>query len=187
MYELRGDSLFVSGTFSGLMDEFDASIAGGSHLHIGSAGSNGGVAISLNATVSEDNLSGVYYASDNAFELTADQKSALMDRMVYANIHTLAYAGGELRGQVVPAASTTFFAQLSGSHEVPSVATDAMGAAVLEVHNDTLVVSGSFMGLESAFNTEVGSHLHMANAGQNGGVEVTLDVALDSENDGRNL
>lgn len=181
IYELRGDSLFVSGTFSGLMDEFDTSIAGGSHLHIGSAGTNGDVAISLNATVSEDNLSGVYYASDNAFELTAEQKTALMNRLVYANIHTLAYAGGELRGQVVPAASTTFFAQLSGSHEVPSVATNAMGAAVIEVHNDTLVVSGSFMGLESAFNTGVGSHLHLANAGQNGGVEVTLDVELDSE------
>ncbi|MDR9415812.1 MAG: CHRD domain-containing protein [Gracilimonas sp.] len=181
VYELRGDSLFVSGTFSGLEDEFDPNVAGGSHLHIGSAGSNGGVAISLNATLAEDNLSGTYFASDNAFELTAEQKTALMERMFYANIHTLAYAGGELRGQVVPAASTTFFAQLSGSAEIPSVDSDANGAAVIEVHEDTIIVSGSFAGLESAFNTNVGSHLHLANAGQNGGVEVVLDVELGAE------
>lgn len=180
VYELRGDSLFVSGSFTQLTDEFDAAIAGGSHLHIGSAGSNGAVAISLNATLSEDLLSGVYYASDNAFELTAEQKTALMNRMVYANIHTKAYAGGELRGQVVPANSTTFFAQLSGSAEQPSVATAASGGVVLEVQEDTLTVSGSFSGLESAFNTEVGSHLHMANAGQNGGVEVVLNADLET-------
>lgn len=181
IFELKGDSLFVSGSFSGLMDEFDANIGGGSHLHIAPAGSNGGVAISLNADVSEDGLSGVYHASENSFELTADQKMALMNREIYTNIHTVAYAGGELRGQVVPASSTTFFAQLSGSAEIPSAKTMGMGAAVIEVDGDSLTLTGSFAGLESAFNTSIGSHLHLGHAGENGGVQLTLSADLDAE------
>lgn len=179
--ELVGDSLFVSGSFSDLEGEFDANVAGGSHLHIAPAGSNGAIALTLDADVAADNRSGVYLASDNRFELTAEQKTALMNRNFYTNIHTTAYAGGELRGQVVPAASTTFFAQLSGSAEIPSATTDAAGSAVLEVHNDTLIVTGSFAGLESSFNAQVGSHLHVGHAGENGGAAITLDAELNAE------
>jgi len=179
--ELVGDSLFVSGSFANLQSEFDESIAGGSHLHIAPAGSNGDVALLLNADVAEDNLSGVYLATENSFELNPEQREALMNREFYVNIHTIQNAGGELRGQVIPAASTTFFAQLSGSTEQPSVATDAMGAAVLEINGDILTVSGSFAGLESAFNQAVGSHIHLGHAGVNGGVQITLSVDLDAE------
>jgi hypothetical protein len=181
VFELDGDSLFVSGSFSGLEGDFDASIAGGSHLHIAPAGSNGSIALTLNADVSDDNRSGVYHASENRFELTSEQKTALMNRNFYTNIHTKAFGAGELRGQVVPAASTTFFAQLSGSAEIPSAKTSGLGATVLEVHEDTLIVTGSFAGLESAFNTEVGSHLHLGHSGQNGGVAITLSADISAE------
>jgi len=181
VFEVVGDSLFASGSFSGLESDFDASIAGGSHLHIAPAGSNGSVAILLNADVAEDNRSAVYHASENRFELTSGQKTALMNRNFYTNIHTMNYGGGELRGQVVPAASTTFFAQLSGSAEIPSVNTGGLGAAVLEVHEDTLIVSGSFAGLETAFNADIGSHLHVGHSGQNGGVAITLSADITTE------
>jgi len=174
--EMMGDSLFVSGTFAGLEDEFAAS-----HLHIAPAGSNGGVAITLNAEAAADGLSGVYYAADNRFELSSDQKTALMNREIYTNVHSAAYAGGELRGQVVPATSTTFFAQLSGSAEIPSASTNGLGAAVIELDGDSITVSGSFAGLESAFNAAVGSHLHLGHSGQNGGVQVALSIEADAE------
>lgn len=182
-FELKGDSLFVSGTFANLEGEFDASIAGGSHLHMAPAGSNGSIALSLTAQLASDNSSGTYLAADNAFELTAEQKTALMNREFYVNIHTTAYAAGELRGQVVPAASTAFFAQLSGSAEIPSVHSGGSGAAVLELHGDTLKLSGSFSGLESAFNAEIagGSHLHFGHAGENGSVGFSLNAALDAD------
>lgn len=181
--EVKGDSLFVSGSFSGLESDFNTAVAGGSHLHIGKAGTNGSVAISLNASLNADNRSGKYLASENAFELTAEQKTALMNREVYVNIHTTGNASGELRGQVVPAASTTFFASLSGSAEIPSVNTDASGAAIIELKGDTLMLSGSFSGLESAFNAEIagGSHLHIGHAGENGGVGFSLDADLNAE------
>jgi hypothetical protein len=179
VFELKGDSLFVSGSFANLSSAYNSNV--GSHLHIGSAGSNGGVSISLSPELAADNLSGIYFASDNAFELNAEQKTALMNRNFYTNIHTEAYGAGELRGQVVPAAATTFFAQLSGSAEIPSVATPALGATVLEVHGDSLFVSGSFAGLTTAFNATIGSHLHIGHAGQNGGVAITLNVDLGTE------
>lgn len=181
--ELRGDSLFVSGSFSDLESNFNTEIAGGSHLHIGKAGSNGSVALSLNASLEADQKSGTYLAADNAFELTAEQKTALKNREMYVNIHTESNASGELRGQVVSASSTTFYATLSGSAEIPSVETSAAGAAVLELQGDTLMVSGSFTGLESAFNADIagGSHLHIGHAGENGSVGFSLDANVNAE------
>lgn len=99
VFQLKGDSLIASGSFANLSGEFDAEIAGGSHLHMGEAGANGSVMISLNATLSEDKLSGTYSPENNRFELTSEQKTALMNRMMYVNIHTKAYGSGELRGQ----------------------------------------------------------------------------------------
>ena len=180
--QLRGDSLFVSGSFQNLADEFDAEIAGGSHLHTALAGSNGSIALNLTATVSSDKLSGSYYPSDNAFELTADQKNALLNRMFYVNIHTKAFASGELRGQVVPQSTATFFASLSGTAEAPSIQTGASGAVVLELHNDTVVVTGSFANLEGDFDASIagGSHLHIGHSGQNGNVSILINADVEA-------
>lgn len=46
--------------------------------------------------------SGVYTASGNTFELSESQIDALVNGDYYANIHTIAFASGELRGQVLP-------------------------------------------------------------------------------------
>lgn len=182
--ELRGDSLFLSGSFSNLTDEFDVAVAGGSHLHSAFAGSNGGIVVELTPTLATDNLSGVYMAADNAFELNADQKDALMNRKMYVNIHTKAFGSGELRGQLVPPATAIFYSSLSGTAEVPSFKTDAFGALMLELHGiDSLVVTGSFADLSGAFDANVagGSHLHAAHAGANGGIAVGLqaEVSVD--------
>tara|TARA_R110000868_G_scaffold1211_2_gene9313 strand:- start:31209 stop:35264 length:4056 start_codon:yes stop_codon:yes gene_type:complete len=181
--QLDGDSLFVSGSFNNLMDEFDAAVAGGSHLHIGAAGRTGGIAIELVPTLETDKLSGVYLASDNRFELSSEQKTALMNREFYFNLHTKAFASGELRGQVVPQSTATFYASLSGTAEVPSIETSALGALVLELHKDTLIVTGSFGNLTGAFDATIagGSHLHIGHAGENGGIAIQLDadVGLD--------
>ena len=179
--QLKGDSLWLSGSFQNLTDEFDTEVAGGSHLHIGAAGSNGAISLTLTPSLEDGNKSGVYLASENAFELTSDQKEALMNRMFYLNIHTKAFAGGELRGQVVPQSTATFFASLSGTAEVPSIKTDAAGALVLELHDDTLVVTGSFTGLSGAFDATIagGSHLHIGHSGENGAVSILINADVD--------
>jgi hypothetical protein len=176
--ELNGDSLFVSGSFNNLSSNYAAS-----HLHTAMAGSAGGVAVTLNATVAADNQSGVYLASDNRFELTSDQKEALMNRGVYVNIHSANFAAGELRGQVTPPVTASFFATLSGSAEVPSANTNAGGAVVVELTtDDSLVVTGTFANLQGDFDASIagGSHLHAGHSGTNGMVDILINAEVEA-------
>ncbi len=176
VFQVNGDSLVVSGSFSDLSGDFAAS-----HLHIGIAGSNGGVAFTLNVDAATDNLSGIYSPEINRFELTESQKTSLINREFYVNVHTSTFGSGELRGQVTPPVNAAFYASLSGSAENPSVNTSALGAAVLELTGDSVYVSGSFSGLSSAFTA---SHLHVGHAGTNGGVAFSLNVDTNTENTG---
>ena len=125
---LDGNELRVSGTFSGLTGAFDPSVAGGSHIHTGYAGQNGGITFTLTPSPDLDLKGGTFDATLNTFTLTQDQMDALMERRMYVNIHTTMYAGGEIRGQLLPASDAYFNANLLGSNEVPSVITSASGA-----------------------------------------------------------
>ena len=91
-----------------------------------------------------------------------------------------------------PAVSAqTLTAALSGDNEVPAVTTEATGLAFALVYDgadgtdtDTVVVGGSFSGLESDYNAAVGSHLHGGAAGENGPVRYPLSPTLDADNRG---
>jgi hypothetical protein len=181
--EIEGDSLVVSGAFSGLEGMFDENIAGGAHLHLGLAGQNGDITILLNATLTADMQSGVFQPEDNRFGLSTEQLDALEARNIYANIHTTLYGGGELRGQAVSGAQAVFRAHLSGSNEIPVVTTLANGEVIAELSNDSvLTVSGSFSGLESDLATDIGAHIHMALPGANGDVIFPLAFSLNADN-----
>ncbi len=176
--ELNGDSLFVSGSFSGLTSEYLFS-----HLHTAMAGATGGVAFTLNATVNESNQSATYFAADNRFELSAQQKEMLMNRGVYVNVHSQNFQAGELRGQVTPPVTASFYAGLSGSAEIPSANTGATGAVIVELTpDDSLVVTGSFDELEGDFDASIagGSHLHTAHSGTNGGVDILMNADVEA-------
>ncbi|WP_425420358.1 CHRD domain-containing protein [Phaeodactylibacter xiamenensis] len=188
--EVANGELTVSGAFSGLESDFDADIAGGAHLHIGQAGENGGIEIGLNADVDAELRSGVFRAEDNTFTLTEDQRVLLNNRSLYANIHTADFPAGELRGQLAGTPRAVFRAHLSGANEAPAVTSMAGGAVVAELMNDsTIVVSGSFSGLESALNTDIagGAHIHMGLPGENGDVIFPLNVTDEGGNAGRFL
>lgn len=175
--ELNGDSLFVSGSFNGLSSSYAAS-----HLHTALAGSAGDVAVALNANVASSNTSAVYLASENRFELTTSQKEALMNRGIYANIHSDNFGSGELRGQITPPVTASFFASLSGSAEIPSANTNAAGAVVVELTtDDSLVVTGTFTELQGDFDATVagGSHLHAGHAGTGGMVDILINAEVD--------
>ncbi|RMF22341.1 MAG: CHRD domain-containing protein [Bacteroidetes bacterium] len=181
MLELHGDQLVVSGSFANLSSDFDASVAGGAHLHLGLPGANGDIAVFLDATLDADLRGGVFEAANNTFTLSADQMAALQAREVYANIHTTGHAAGEIRGQVTGMARAVFTGRLSGSQEWPVVTSAADGRVQAELlAGDTLIVTGSFAGLESEVATAIagGAHLHLAPAGSNGDVAVALDATL---------
>ena len=180
---LDGNTLTVEGQFSSLIGDFDAEIAGGAHIHTGLAGQNGGIALMLSTTVDEDLRGGTFAAADNTFELNEEQLQNLKGRALYINIHTKASPSGELRGQLLPAADAYYGTNLFGSQEVPAIVSPAGGALVMDLHGDTLYVSGSFGNLTGALATDIngGAHLHMGLPGQNGGIIFPLTITLNED------
>lgn len=177
--ELTEDTLYVSGSFSGLEADLATNIAGGAHLHNAGVGSNGGVIIPINSEAAGDLRSAVFLADSNRYVLTEEQKEMFRTRQIYANIHSTMYTSGELRGQVAGMAKSVFYAHLTGTQENPSVMTNARGVIMAELSADEiLTLHGSFQGLESDFAAQIagGSHIHSAQAGQNGGVIFALNA-----------
>ena len=170
--ELNGNTLTLSGDFDDLRSDFNTAV--GAHLHIGYAGSNGPVAIPLVPVLDTDLRGGQFQATTNTFVLTSEQLTALEERRMYVNIHTVDNPSGAIRGQLRPAAANTLTAGLYGPNEVPPVATMGQGMLLLELDGDQLTVSGSFNDLSSPFATNVGAHLHTGLPGANGPVDIAL-------------
>lgn len=80
-----------------------------------------------------------------------------------------------------------FKAHLSGVHEVPLVHNRGQGEVTLTVANSTITVTGSFEGLDSPVDTDIGMHIHLGFAGQNGGVLLALNPSLDMDGRGGDL
>jgi hypothetical protein len=176
LVELYGDTLIATGSFTGLESNFAAS-----HIHMGHAGTNGGVVTGLTANIT-DNTSGVFASSDNQFGLSTDQKMGLFDRGMYINVHTDLNPGGELRGQILGDATAYFKTKLNGNHENdPLFDVEGFGAANIEFAGNRIIVSGGFDQLSSAFT---GAHIHAGPVDGNGGVEIALSPTITNDTTG---
>lgn len=189
VFDLQGNILTASGSFSGLEGDIAVDLAGGAHIHDAVAGRNGPISILLNIKASDDNRSGVFLASQNTFELTDAQVDLLLSQGNYVNIHSQANRGGELRGQIAPLTNAAFRVQLAGVQEVPAaVNTTANGRLLVSYDsgNNQLIVSGSYNGLQGALATDIagGIHLHTGIAGTNGPVAILLKTTPDDANNG---
>ncbi|MCK5942374.1 MAG: CHRD domain-containing protein [Planctomycetes bacterium] len=135
------------------------------HLHLAPAGANGGVVFGLTAT-SPSTFTGTSVLAPGA-------ATALASGNTYLNVHTPTNPGGEIRGQVVPSASTRFTGRLEGSQEVPPVATGGTGTVVAYAHEpENRVV---YMVETSGLGNVIAAHFHQAPAGSNGPVIVPLN------------
>ncbi|OAV44365.1 hypothetical protein A3850_007595 [Lewinella sp. 4G2] len=101
MYELQDRTFNVTGSFQDLSSDFDANIAGGSHIHRGDASRSGPIFFELNAQTSADLRSGVYEASENSFAMNTNQRARLINGNNYLNLHTTGNPSGEIRGQIL--------------------------------------------------------------------------------------
>lgn len=97
--ELDGETLTVSGDFSGLGSNLAPVAGSAAHVHKGAKGENGGILFNLTVTPNADNRSGTFSGTATLSE--ADQ-DAFRDGLLYVNIHTVDNPGGELRGQFEP-------------------------------------------------------------------------------------
>jgi hypothetical protein len=177
--ELNGNTMTLSGSYSGIESGVDTSIVGGLHLHRGLAGSTGGVEMVIQSFFTNADLSSAsILSSENTFEVSPDAIEMLRNRMLYANLHSQEFGSGELRGQMLAESEYYMIAPLSGAAEMPMpVETEASGMIILELTEGNAVASGSFSGLSSPLDTDIagGVHMHEGWAGQSGGVVFLLN------------
>ncbi|MEQ9105419.1 MAG: CHRD domain-containing protein [Rhodothermales bacterium] len=86
----------VFGFYEGLAGTYSAS-----HIHIGDVGVNGGVAFPL-----APDVDGFFGQTIDVSAATAAQISALRNGGAYVNVHSSAYPGGEVRGQLLDAGNS---------------------------------------------------------------------------------
>ena len=142
------------------------------HFHGGVAGASGGVLVTLApANASFPNL----YLGKVA--LTPSLLSAFLKDSIYANFHTAANAGGEIRGQVLSIIRTGLVANLCGGQETPAVTTTASGAGYASIARDRAdaLFEALAVGLSS---NPGGAHVHRGAKGVAGPVSINLTPAL---------
>jgi len=185
LFTLDNNFLSVSGSFENLEDSIATDIAGGAHIHLGFAGQLGPVAIPLNLTIDADGKGALVEAANNNFTLDADQLTAIYKDSLYVNVHSEAFRGGELRGQISRFNVATFRGQLTGMQELPAVNVNSSGRVHVTLdENNMMRVSGSFDNLSSDLATDIagGIHIHIGTSGLNGPVEYLLNPTLDATN-----
>jgi len=175
---LIDSTLTVSGSFTGLESNLAVNIQGGNHLHRGMAGQNGGIVQGLKSTLNADQRSGVFLADSNTYKLTPVLLDDLMSRRLYANIHSLNFTGGEIRGQVIPECQYVMFGFFSGMQENKPVQSTAKGNVITEVSGTRLTVTGYVERLLDKVNPNIGSHLHRAPTGTNGPIRIPLSMTF---------
>ncbi|UCC75207.1 MAG: CHRD domain-containing protein [Gemmatimonadota bacterium] len=98
----------------------------------------------------------------------------------YVDLHTVYYAGGEIRGQIYPFVipppppppPPIFYATLSGANVVPPVKTEARGRARFELSS---AGSGLYFKLEATRIERVtAAHIHLGVEGANGPIVAVL-------------
>jgi len=187
--ELDSNELTLSGSFHNLSSALATNINGGGHIHLGLPGSNGAIQIPLSIELDSTQRSGFLRRDSNQFELTTEQLDALRNRNLYVNIHSIDHPGGEIRGQIVSAASRQLFrAYLSGTNEVPMVVTSALGIINVELLTpDSTLIFGSYSNLISPLRkaSAGGIHIHGGMAGENKSVLLPLENTQDTETKGR--
>jgi hypothetical protein len=147
-------------TSSGLANVFAA------HFHQGAVGVNGPIVIDFGSG------SGTYCGVSQ--RLTPAQVATWKANGFYANVHTTANPGGEIRGQMLVDAGDHFATAMNAASEVPPNASAGLGGAALMLRpNGTIVLQGAFAGLTGA---PTAAHVHLGAVGLNGPIVFPLTV-----------
>ena len=165
---LTPSGLLVDLTATGLSGAITAA-----HFHNAASGVNGPVV----RTLTGDFIAGTTTASalwryDDAEPLTPALVAELLAGRLYINLHTAAFGGGEIRGQVTldnPSASNaaTFTARLTKDQEEPPTAATGHGTGTFRLTSSGLEFNVTVDGLSGPITA---AHFHNAPIGVNGTV-----------------
>ncbi len=146
------------------------------HIHLGAPGVAGGIMLPL--TVGPSPMDGILttanFQATGSVTTFAQALDAIRNGQAYFNIHTAAHPGGEIRGNLLTTL-TAREAVLSGTQEVPSVATSGSGTglAVLSPGDTSIWYRVDYAGLSGPVTA---AHIHLGAAGVAGGVMLPLTV-----------
>ncbi len=163
--EVPSNSSTATGVFNALYDKttkivtYTVTVTGATasamHLHKGNVGANGDVVVEIKGT------------SGATAALTAAQEADLLAGNLYFNAHTSAFAGGEVRGQVVTSDMAIFSNDATSANEVPATGSAAKGSFYGAYSKATKKLSYVFT---YTGVTPTAMHFHKAAAGVNGDV-----------------
>jgi hypothetical protein len=140
------------------------------HIHIGVAGTAGGVAITLPAADANGMISGTINAANG---LTPALVNMMLEGELYINIHTAANPNGEARGQIMKLAREGFIAEANAMQLTTNSGSGAMGGGMVSI--DRNFMNAHYMIAADNFASPIAAaHFHMGAMGTNGGVIYTL-------------
>jgi plastocyanin len=155
-----------SGTFALVGDQLTFNISYRNLTSVASAGHIHGPADETQSTGVMINFApfngGAYGSSGNVagtVTLTAPQLAAFVDGLTYANFHTTANSGGEIRGQIRPQSTAVpFTAHLLGANERPTpVTSPGIGSAIFSLEGNILHFNIRYAGLTT---NSTAAHIH---------------------------
>lgn len=163
------DSLCITINATGLSGAID-----GIHIHEGAVGTNGAVVLDLSSFVVGNQVIGVITGA----QLTSSLIEKMLNGMLYINLHTMANASGEIRGQIKLETDAGYVANLSGDQQVPAVVTSAYGLGLfnLSLYDSKLDIKVVAQGLSGTID---GAHLHLGAAGTSGAVLADLSSGIN--------
>jgi hypothetical protein len=154
-----------------------SNLTSGSHIHIGRIGT-GGVndsivkTLALSGGAPEATISGTWQITDAMEFLTPSLVDSLLAGVLYADFHTTADNGGEIRGQINLTTGIGFTSVLSAKEIVPPIVqSNGTGTAsvVLSPDRQSILYSLTYLNLTSTI-AGAGGHFHEGARGTNGGL-----------------
>lgn len=142
------------------------------HIHIGDAGTSGGIIIPFNPTFTGAGTTGTVTG------LRQGQVDTLLGKPVYVNVHSSQAPAGLVRGQLDKTIVLARDIALLGTNEVPPVTTTATGRAILRLTSDKVLYSVVTVNNLESNDTLTVAHIHPGATGTNGSPLIFLCNSL---------
>jgi len=187
--EVPASGSSATGTFNGIynkttkkltynLDYTGAGTPTSMHIHEAKAGTSGAVIFTLTTPTGSPAT-----ATTDAF--TDLNEASLLAGDYYINMHTSAYAGGEIRGQLTTDNIVVIQSSMTGANEVP--ASGSTGSATFYVTYNKSTMVAAYTIVYAGLATPSSMHLHKGAAGSTGDVQFTLVTPTSSPSSGMTM